>query len=102
MAEFVEAAYAGKLFMFIRSVMWDLGVPQCSASMAYEDNDACTTMANSQKLTSRTRHMDLKYNVLCKWVERDLIKLERVATKLNLTNHFTKQIGPLQLHRHVD
>ncbi len=102
MAEFVEAAYAGKLFLFVRSVMWDLGVPQCSASIAYEDNDACTAMANSEKPTSRTRHMDLKYNVLCEWVERDLIKLERVATKLNLADHFTKQLGPLLFHRHVD
>ena len=46
--------------------------------------------------------MDLKYNVLCEWVERDLIKLERVATKLNLADHFTKQLGPLLFHRHVD
>ena len=46
--------------------------------------------------------MDLKYNVLCEWVKRDLIKLERVATKLNLADHFAKQLGPLLFHRHVD
>ena len=101
-AEFMEAADAGKLILYVRSVMWDLGIPQCSATIAYEDNDACTAMANSQKPTSRTRHMDLKYNVLCEWVDRDLITLERVATKLNLADHFTKQLGPLLFHRHAD
>ena len=101
-AEFIEASDAGKLCLFVRSVMWDLGIPQCSATVAYEDNDACTAMANAQKPTSRTRHMDVKYNVLCEWVERDLIVLERVDTKLNLADHFTKQLGPLLFHRHVD
>jgi hypothetical protein len=39
--------------------MWDLGVvPQQAASILYKDNDGCTAMANAQKPTSRTRHMD--------------------------------------------
>ena len=46
--------------------------------------------------------MDIKYNVLCKWVERDLIVLERVDTKLNMADHFTKQLGSLDFRRHTD
>ncbi|KAL7538057.1 LOW QUALITY PROTEIN: hypothetical protein ACHAXR_008252 [Thalassiosira sp. AJA248-18] len=90
------------MLLFVRSVMWDLGVPQCSASIAYEDNDACTAMANAQKPTPRARHMDIKHRVLCEWVERDLIKLERVDTTLNMADHFTKQLGPLLFYRHTD
>ena len=59
-------------------------------------------MANAQKPTPRTRHMDIKYNVLCEWVERDLIKLKRVDTSLNMADHFTKQLGPVLFNRHVD
>ena len=59
-------------------------------------------MANAQKPTTCTRHMDIKYNVLCEWVERDLIKLERVDTSLNMADHFTKQLGPTLFNRHVD
>ena len=46
--------------------------------------------------------MDIKYNVLCEWVERDLIKLERVDTSLNMADHVTKQLGPTLFNRHVD
>jgi hypothetical protein len=46
--------------------------------------------------------MDIKYKVLAEWVERDLIKLERVDTTLNWADHFTKQLGPLLFQRHVD
>ena len=52
--------------------------------MAYEDNDAATAMANAQKPTTRTRHLDIKYNVLSEWVERDLVTLERVSTTQNM------------------
>ncbi len=49
------------MILFVRSVLWDLGVPQEAATILYEDNDACTAMANAQKPTPRTRHMDIKY-----------------------------------------
>ena len=101
-AEFMMAAYAGKMVLFVRSILWDLGVPQTSATILYEDNDAATAMANSQKPTNRTRHMDIKFHVLCEWVERDMITLERVATKYNMADHFTKQLTPVLFRRHTD
>ena len=101
-SEYMEASDGGRMLLFVRSVLWDLGIPQCAASIAYEDNDACTAMANAQKPTARTRHMDVKYHVLSEWVERDLIQLERVHTSKNLADHFTKQLTPALFHRHMD
>ena len=101
-AEFMGANDAGKTILFIRSVLWDLGIPQSKATLLYEDNDACTAMANARKPTPRTRHMDIKYHVLCEWVERDLLKLVRIHTSLNMADHFTKSLGPILFHRHID
>lgn len=88
--------------LYIRSIFWDLGIPQDAASVMYEDNDACTAMAMAQKPTPRTRHMDIKYYALCEWVERDLIKLERIDTSINLADHFTKSLSPILFWRHLD
>ena len=84
----------GKILLYVRSVLWDLGVPQHAASVLYEDNDACTAMAMAQKPTPRTRHMDIKYHVICEWVERDLIQLRRIHTSINLADLFTKHLSP--------
>ena len=46
--------------------------------------------------------MDIKYHVLCEWVERDLVVMERVDTTINMADHFTKQLGPTLFHRHID
>ncbi|KAL7474000.1 hypothetical protein ACHAW6_000003 [Cyclotella cf. meneghiniana] len=47
------------MILFISSILWDLGILQQAAMIMYEDNDACTMMANVQKPTTRTRHMDI-------------------------------------------
>jgi hypothetical protein len=61
---------------FVRSILWDLDIPQEAATIAFEDNDGCTAMANAPKRTTRTRHINIKYFALCDWVECDLIHLE--------------------------
>ena len=52
-AEFMGASDFGKLILYIRSILWDLGLPQQAASILYEDNDACTNMAMANKQIGR-------------------------------------------------
>jgi hypothetical protein len=101
-AEFMGASDFGKILLYVRSILWDLGVPQHAASVLYEDNDACTAMAMAQKPTPRTRHMDIKYQVICEWVERDLLILRRIHTSINLADLFTKHLTPALFYRHTD
>jgi hypothetical protein len=101
-AEFMGAHDAGKMVLFIRSILFDLGIPQQAASVIYEDNDGATAMANAQKPTSRTRHMDTRYFALSEWVERDLMILERIHTSINEADHFTKVLDRTLFYRHID
>jgi hypothetical protein len=89
------------MVLFLRSIMYDLGIPQQAASIIYEDNDGATAMANAQKPTTRTRHMDIKYFCSAEWVERDLMILERVNTAINTADHFTKILDRTLFYRHV-
>ena len=76
-----------KLLLYVHSVMWDLGVPQQATFILFEDNDACTSTAMTQKPTPRTCCMEIKYLLLCKWIEQDLIKLEQMDMVHNMVNH---------------
>ena len=49
--EFMEADIVGRIVLYCCSVMWDLGVPQCAATIGYEENDTCTAMTMAQKPT---------------------------------------------------
>ncbi len=91
-----------KMILFVCSILWDLGIPQEAATLMYEDNYACTAMGNAQKPTSRTRHMEINFFLLCDWVECDLIHLERIDTTVNMVNLFTKSLQMATFHWHAD
>ena len=101
-AEFMAAYDAGKMILFIRSVLWDLHVPQEAATVLFEDNNGCTAMGNAQKPTPRTRHIDIKYFSLCEWVECNLMLLERIDTSINMSDHMTKNLPTILFHCHAD
>ena len=75
-AEFMAVYDTGKMILFVRSIMWDLGIPQEAATVLYKDNNACTAMGNAQKPTTRAQHIDIKYFSICEWIERDLMRLD--------------------------
>jgi len=63
-AEFVAACDTAKMILFFLSLLDDLGLPQCNATILFEDNTGALMMANAQQPTRRTRHMDIKYFAL--------------------------------------
>ena len=101
-AEFMAATDVSWMCLFVRSILWDLEVPQEPATVAYEDNAGCTAMANTQKPTSRTWHIDIKYFALCKWVEQDLILLEWIDTSINIADHLIKILSRTLFHWNAD
>jgi hypothetical protein len=98
----MAACEAEKMSIYIRSVLWDLNIPQEAATITYEDNNACTAMANAQKPTPLTQHMDIKYFALRNWIGQDLFCLEQINKKIILTNLFTEVLQRASFHRHVN
>ena len=50
--------------LYMRSILWDLGVPQEAATILYDDNTGTTAMANAGKPTPLSCHIDITYYVL--------------------------------------
>jgi hypothetical protein len=48
-AEFIQASDSGRISLYVRSILWDMDVPQDAATILYEDNDGATAMANAGK-----------------------------------------------------
>jgi hypothetical protein len=92
-AEFTAACDAGKLILFFRSILDDLGYEQAEATVLYEDNNGALMMANAQQPTRWTRHMDIKKFALLDWVEQDLIILQSGKTAENAADGLTKPLA---------
>ena len=99
-AEFIAAAEAGKLTLYLRSMLQDLDIPQISATEIHEDNEAAIAMANASRPTRRTRHMDIKHFALLDWVATDQMILSAISTHDNPADGLTKSLGPRLFARH--
>jgi len=78
------------------------GIRAGASTVLFEDNDGCSAMGNAQKPTPQTRHIDIKYFSLVKWIECDLMMLERINTSINMSDHMTKGLQTISFHRHTD
>ena len=65
-------------------------IPQ---STVFEDNDACLKFARMPKLTPRTKHIGIPYHWFRTQVERLEIHIERIDTKAQLADQFTKGLA---------
>jgi hypothetical protein len=59
-AEWVAACDAGRMILYYRALLEDLGIPQHKATIMFEDNRGALFMANAQQPSNRTRHIDIK------------------------------------------
>ena len=101
-AEFLAASDAGKMTLYLRSILDELDIPQRFATVLYEDNRGALLMASAAQPTKQSRHIEIRHYALLDWVECDLVSLEDVASGLNSSDILTKQTGPLLFARHVD
>ncbi len=99
-AEFMAAAEAGKHILYLRSILDEVGLPQDDATILYEDNQGALLLANAQKPTKRTRHMDIKAFVIQEWIEKDLLDIRRICTSDNYSDGMTKPLGRTLFYHH--
>ena len=101
-AEWVAACEVGKMILYFRSLLEDLGRPQHDATVMFEDNRGALFMANAQQASTRTRHIDIKHFALVDWVEQDLMILEDIKTAENSSDAMTKATAKILFYRHMD
>ena len=101
-AEFSAACEAGKIILYLRTILEELGLEQEKATVLYEDNQGALLMANASQPTRRTRHVDTAKFALLDWVSRDLLELTYTVTTMNNSDGMTKPLGRILFYKHFD
>jgi hypothetical protein len=92
-SELLAASDSGRLALFIRAVMTELGQSQLAAIHVYEDNVACIKVTGSSAPTRQMRHIEIHDFTLQDWNDRDLVTLVSCPSNANASDMFTKQVG---------
>ena len=101
-AEFYALCELGKVILYIRSVLHDLGIEQHQATSIYEDNRGCMLIVKSGHPTRRVRHVDIKQLAVLEWVSQDLLDIRHIQSTDNPADTLTKPLGKILYQRHND
>ena len=72
-AEFVNMTDAGKAALYIRWILEEIGLMQVDPTPILADNSGAIAIANAQKTTQRTRHVDIRAFIILQWTGNKFI-----------------------------
>jgi hypothetical protein len=101
-AEFVSASDAGKMILYVRHLLRDLGISLPDPTQLYVDNTGAVFMIEAQAPTKRTRHVDIRHFALLDWSNAGHLTAVPIRTDLNISDSMTKATGRIKFHQHAD
>ena len=91
-AETNAAVEAVKTVMHMRLFLQEIGLTQVGPSVVYEDNASAIVIAQSKEASKRTRHYLLKAQFLKDLHKRGVFRYEKVGTRDQVADTFTKAL----------
>ena len=101
-AELVAACFAGKMALYLRSVLLQLGFPQPKPTLIFEDNAATIAIVNEGRPSPRTRHVKIQTFAVQSWSMEKLILLKKIHGTANPSDGGTKALDFVKFTRHFN
>jgi len=101
-AEFSAACDAGKIILYLRTILEELEIDQNKATILYEDNQGVLMMTRAKQPTRRTRHVKTSQFAILDWIEHDLLALKFVSSTDNASDAMAKALPRILHYKHFD
>ena len=101
-AKFVNMADAGKAALYIRWILEELRIFQTKPTPILADNTGAIHLANAQKPTRRTRHVELKHMVILQWTDDEFIRYKETKSESNYSDSLSKPTERTKFNQHCD
>jgi hypothetical protein len=95
-AELIAMHHSVKETMAFRNTFERMGMLPNNPTKTFQDNMAAISMACTANNSSRLRHAEIKYNYTHDLVQRDLIDVVKIHTRLQLADVLTKALDAKQ------
>jgi hypothetical protein len=93
-AELIATHLASKEIMWARSLLAEMGYLQVSPTILQEDNMSTIHIINNDCNGQKTKHVDIRYNLVREQVQMNHIKMEHLPTKEMTSDILTKALAP--------
>jgi len=100
-AEYVALAELTKEMIHLRAILENFGFPVSRPMITKTDSNGAMNIATFPQITSRSKHIDLRYHFIREKVKSGDIKLMKIGTSENVADIFMKNLGPNIFWKHV-
>jgi len=80
--------------MWARSLLGEMGYLQINPTILQEDNMSTIHIINNDCNGQKTKHVDIRYNLVREQVQLNHIKMEHLSTKEMTADILTKALAP--------
>jgi hypothetical protein len=92
-AEYIAAAEGVREILWLRMFMTHLGYPQPPSTTLYQDNESTISIAHTEEISDRNKHVDIKYHFLKDYVIKGTIFLAHLPTEEMTADILTKPLA---------
>jgi len=100
-AEFYGTVAAGKMVLYFRHVLQELGFLREGPSVIYVDNQATVDVVMENRPTPRLRHVEVQHFAIQRWREEGWLAVHHLAGTLQCADGLTKALGWVLHYRHA-
>jgi hypothetical protein len=95
-AEYVALSQAARKLLEFRYLLEDIGFPQASSTVIFEDNMSAINLAIAPHITRKSRHIHTRHHFIRDLISQRLAVVRHLPTEEMLADFFTKPYGPKQ------
>jgi len=93
-AEFIATHLIAKEILWCRRLLSSLGYPQVEPTILFEDNKSTISMIKNKCNGKRTKHIDVRYNLIRELCEQMVIAMTYLASGDMTSDTLTKSLSP--------
>ena len=101
-AEFTNMADAGRVALYLKWILEELGIIMDNPTPIHADNQGAIRMANIQPPIHRTRHLEMKHFVRLQWTYDKFINFILTKTDESYSNSLSKPTSKTKFYDHTD
>jgi hypothetical protein len=99
-SEYITGSETTKPCIYYRELMSEVGWKITTPTMIQIDNKSAIFMAQDATSQNRTRHIELKEMIISYQVEANNIRIEKIPSDENPSDHFTKNLTVVKFEKH--
>ena len=95
-AEYIALSSSTQEGIWLRNLLTSISFPPNDPTTIKQDNQATITFSETNKISQRSKHIDVRHYFVKQAIEDSQIMLEYIPSKENLEDIFTKLLGKEQ------